>query len=381
MEYADAAAAAYLERIDAAAGAVRHAASARGASRRNVATGSASILAGNLFTATFLLGVFYAFAVKLAIPWLKAHSDHAVLLVGAVSAMIFATYGVLIWVEARPRSPTFTAPRITILVGVEDSTLEGRQRASEVLRSHALNGAVVLTRAPLHRGVGRPSVVAEACRTMGLDGICPLRIAFVDEESDEAPPKGTQCFVRPAGGGGDASAAHGGDVPAALGALADQVALLDAVGPHHLQIVALGGGALAAAELDWLLRNIEVTSETGESVERRRGIAFGRWSPCTLSAEVVVAPIPARAREDEAGLAVRAVEELLGVSGTSAAGDAEAAPSPLTDATPFRPSTSRGRLAAASSQLSQRGWRRRLKPLAIASLPASDRRFYVLCRT
>ena len=172
------------KQIAAAAVSVRDAASARGAARRNVASGSASILASNLFTATFLLGVFYAFAVKLAIPWLQAHSDHAVLLVGAISALIFATYGLLVWVEAQPRSPTFTAPRITILVGVQDSTLEGRQRASEVLRSHALNGAVVLTRAPLHRGVGRPSVVAEACRTMWLDGICPLRIAFVNEEGD-----------------------------------------------------------------------------------------------------------------------------------------------------------------------------------------------------
>jgi hypothetical protein len=370
----------YHELVATAALEIRNAASMRAGMRRNAAAGSMSILAGNLFSATFILGVVYAFGVKLIIPWLKTHSDHAVPIVLSIAAFIFLTYMLLIWVESRPQSPYLAAPRITILIGVDDSTLEGRKEASDILHCHALNGAVLLTRAALHSGVERPSIVAEAARTLRAERICPLHVAFVNGEEKTSGgataradlPFGTKSFaVRRALATSESGSIRRRDngkddgVPAALLALRSQVDVLTAVGAHHLQVIALGGGALAAAELNWLLRSIEVTTASGERRGGRPGVELGHWAPCTLSAEVIVAPIPCAAYADDAGLAVRAVGVLLGVGGSSAEEGAE----------------SQGRVAATSSQLSLRGWRRRLKPCALESLPRADRRFYVLCRT
>ena len=82
--------------------------------------------------------------------------------------------------------------------------------------------------------------------------------------------------------------------------------MLRAVGPHHLHLVALGGGPVAAAEVEFVLRELRLSAASDGA---RAGSAS--WPSGTRSAAVVVLPIPSKKFSDSPGMCVAKVRELL----------------------------------------------------------------------
>ena len=116
------------------------------------------------------------------------------------------------------------------------------------------------------------------------------------------------------GGGGDTQG-DGSVRRRALGALADQLDVLRAVGPHRLCFIALGGGPVAAAELEFVLREL-VLDDAPHGTQASAGgggadASAAAWPRGTLSASCVVLPIPSKKFSDSAGMTAEIVRTLL----------------------------------------------------------------------